>query len=241
MSRFRITFSDLKNIRDNLSYSNEDYFLEYINSFRGDSILEKFKNILKVWGNDVSSTLNLNIDGKPTKIQFSYIVSQMDDVFHDFWIRTDDFEMRVGTPKEFQTVDGSVPVYDVVKHLNIGGISIDFEKLSFSERKSIIEKLPAAMYNVLMIEILRRKDFIVTFDNPSLKDLRFNFLSNEPYVFLKKLFSNHDDLYFRDIIFHLSKRLGGTVLMQSTPDELDYYIGKLSKEIDQQNQSLMID
>jgi len=75
---------------------------------------------------------------------------------------------------------------------------------------------------------------VVTFNNPMLKNFRFNFLTNEPYVFLKHLFSNYSEDYFRDVIFHLSKKIDGKLLMDSTPLDIKYYIEKFSSEVDPQ-------
>lgn len=238
---FKITFEDLKNIKNTLFHSYDEFFINYINSFKGKNVLEKFKNILKVWANDVSPTLNLNLNDKPTKIQFAYVVSQMNLEVSNFTISNDKCEVVIGIPNEFEIVDGLVPVYDVIKTIKMCGMVMNFDDLVFLEKKKIIDNLPANIFNLIMVEILKREDFTVLFDNPSLNTLKINFLTNEPYMFLKGLFENYDELYFRDVIFHLSKRLDGNILMKSTPDELDYYIGKFSKETDQQSQVMGIE
>jgi hypothetical protein len=112
--------------------------------------------------------------------------------------------------------------------------------LCIQERKSIIDSLPAKVYNTILREILKNKSKIVGFDNSALSDFKFNFLTNDPYFFLKGLFGNFGEDYFRDVIFHLSKRVGGDILMSSTPSDIEYYIQKYSEEMKTQNDGLQI-
>jgi hypothetical protein len=81
---------------------------------------------------------------------------------------------------------------------------------------------------------------MIGFNNPILSNFKFNFLTNEPYLFLKGLFTNFGEEYFRDVIFHLSKRIGGDLLMMSTPSEIEYYIQKYSEEMKNQNDGLTL-
>ena len=240
MNRYKITFADLKDMSESLVKGDVEIFINYINTFKGINVFEKFKNILKIWNGDVAPTLNLNLNDKPTKIQFSYILSQINDIELDYKIKNTESEIIVGVPETFQTVDDFVPVYDIVKNIKIFRVDIDFKNLKAQDKKTIINNLPANVYNWVMGIVLREKASTVTFDNPALEQFKLNFLSNEPYMFLKGLFSNYDDLYFRDVIFHLSKRIDGQILMQSTPAEIEYFIERYSKEMETQSHSMGI-
>jgi hypothetical protein len=188
---------------------------------------------------DVSSTINFNFNNKPIKIQLSYIISQLFDISEDIVIEENDLKIIIGLPNLFQR-DDFIPVYNIIKYINISGISINLINLSIQEKHDIIDNLPPVIYNKIYNKIISEKSKIFSVDNPSLKDFRLNFLSNDIYFFLRGLFGNFDEYYFKDVIFLLSKRIDGNILLQSTPMEIQYYIEKYSEEMDNQNQNLNI-
>lgn len=231
MSKSKITFSELKHVNESLQKGNVDVFIDYINSFEGKDIYEKFKSILHVWEYDVSYTLSFNVNTIPTNIQLSYINSQFQVLSEDITVVEDNIKLVFGVPTEFELAT-YVPIYNVVKYINISGISIDLTNLSFHDKKHIIDKLPAHIYGVILKNIRKVKDKVFSVDNPLLKDFKLNFLSTDPLLFLRGMFENYDELYFRDVIYHLSKRIGGDMVMISTPLEIEYYIEKASKDVD---------
>ncbi len=229
MNRYKIQFSELKAVSDALQKGYDDIFVDYINSFRGNDIYDKFKNLLKSWEHDVSYTLNFNVKDTPTKIQLSYINSQFRPLSENIIIKEDDLEIIIGIPSQFE-ISNSVPVYNILKYINISGISINLSDLSFQDKKRVIDKLPANVYNIIIHNIEKIKDRTFTVDNIILENFKINFLSSDPYQFLRGLFLNFDEYYFRDVIFYLSKRIGGELLLQSTPLEIEYYVEKISKD-----------
>jgi hypothetical protein len=237
MNNYDITFRDLKRISQFLAKGNDEKFIEYINSFYGKNVYEKFKNILKCWENDVSYTLSFNINNNPTKIQLSYIISELGVEDDDRTINSEDITISYGISDKFQR-DEILPIYNIIKHLEISGISINMVTLSDSERKDIINNLPAKVFNNIYDILIQDKDRIFKVSNPLLKNFHINFLSNDAYVFLRGLFSNFDEYYFKDVIFHLSKRIDGEILMNSTPLEIEYYMEKYSKEMETEDNSL---
>jgi hypothetical protein len=231
MNRYKITFSELKAVTDALQKGHYEVFVDYINSFKGSDIHEKFKNLLKSWEHDVSYTLNFNVGDTPTKIQLSYINSQFRPLSDDVLIKEDDLEIVIGIPNQFELSD-TIPIYNILKYINISGISIDLTNLSFYDRQRVIDKLPANVYNIILHNIEKLNDKTFSVDNPMLEHFRINFLSSDPLNFLKGLFMNFDDYYFKDVIFYLSKRIGGELLLQSTPLEIEYYVEKMSEDGD---------
>lgn len=229
MNRYKIVFSELKVISEALQKGYDDVFVDYINSFRGKDIHEKFKNLLKSWEHDVSYTLNFNVKETPTKIQLSYINSQFKSLSDDIVIKEEDLEIVIGIPNHFEISD-SVPIYNILKYINISGISINLTDLSFQDKQRVIDKLPANVYNIIIRNIEKVKDKTFVVDNAMLENFKINFLSSDPFQFLKGLFSNFDDYYFKDVIFYLSKRISGELLLESTPLEIEYYVEKISKD-----------
>lgn len=230
MSNSKITFSDLKHVNESLLKGYTNVFIDYLNSFEGKDTHEKFKSILKTWEFDVSYTLSFNINKVSTKIQLSYINSQFQNLSEDITIKEDDLTIVIGVPTEFEAID-TIPIYNIVKYIDISGIFINLSDLSFHDKRDIIDKLPAHVYNVILKHIKQIKDKTFSVDNSMLSDFKINFLSTDPVTFLKGMFENYDDLYFKDVIYHLSKRIGGDMVMKSTPLEIEYFIEKASHEV----------
>jgi hypothetical protein len=242
MNNYNITFEDLRKITDYLNKGYDDLFVDYLNSFRGDDIYEKFKNILKCWENDVNSSIEFNFEDRPVKIQLSYIISQLSEMVEmseSVKIFDEGIELHIGIPDVFQNIE-LIPIYNTVKYINISGIFINLTNLSLYEKTQAINSLPPKIYNIIYKNIINIKTKKFEIDNPILKDFRLNMLSNEVYFFLKGLFSKFDEYYFNDVIFHLSKRIDGSLLLKSTPIEIGYYIDRYSKELESQNNNLNI-
>jgi hypothetical protein len=239
MNNYNILFKDLKYISNCLDKGYDNKFLDYINSFEGYNIFEKFKNILTCWEIDVSPTINFNFDDKITKIQLSYIISQFIDISEDIKIIEDDIIIIIGIPDNFQSNE-LIPIYNILKYIEISGISINISNLSIYDRTEVINNLPPKIYNIIFDNVIKEYSKIFKIDNPLLKDFKLNFLSNDVYKFLKSMFLNFDDYYFKDIIYHLSKKIDGQLLMNSTPIEIQYYIEKYSTETETTNNNLNI-
>jgi hypothetical protein len=242
MNSFEITFIDLKNLAKEVKKGNDDALIRYLNNFQGENILEKFKSILICWNDDVAQFLNLNLGEKSTKISLSYLISQFpESLGEEIKIIGEDLEITLDIPRLFDNlVLETLPIYSLVQYINISGISINLIDLSFIDRKNIIDKLPAKVYNTILNEIITNKSKTLLFDNKALSNFKFNLLTNEPFLFLKGLFTNFTDDYFKDVIFHLSKRIDGQILMNSTPSDIDYYIQKFSEEVKTQNNDLTL-
>lgn len=224
-----ITFSTLKKINDTLSLGDESYFVDFLNTFPGDNIYQKYKNILISWENDVSYYLNLSLDEKSVKVTMSYAIKSLeDDLGGVLTIKNDSISVKVDVPKKFTTAYDTVPIYEVI-HSIFYGMDINLDNLSYNDRKSLIDNLPADLYTKILKEI-SKTDKVVIYDNTNLTDVRLNFLTNDTYLFLRGLFTPYGKDYYRDIIFYLSKRIGSEILMNSTMMDVEYYIEKMNDE-----------
>lgn len=238
-NKYKILFSDLQLVSDAVQRDNSDVLVDYLNSFRGDNIFEKFKEILKCWSHDVAYNLNFNFD-KPTKIQISYILSQLPDIDSNIEIVDDNVKMIVGIPKRFYNTSDFIPIYEILQYIKISEVSINLEDLSLQDKIKVIDSLPAKTFNTIINTISTEKSKIVSFDNPVLSKFHLNFLTNDPLTFLMGMFSNYDENYFRDVIFLLSKRVDGSLLVNSTPLDIEYYVDKYTEETESQNNEMSI-
>lgn len=225
-----ITFQDLRTISVALEHGKEQVLCDYLNQFEGKNTLEKFKNILHHWDMDVSTNLNFGIGEKSLKIDLSYILSQFpEDLDSIIEIDKNDIHCIIDIPSEFDCND-SIPIYNILKYIDIMGVSLKLEDVSTEDRKTIINKLPANVYNLILEGIINDKSKIVKMDNPILSKIKLNFLTNEPYIFLRGLFTPYNSIYFRDILFHLSKRIDSSILLSSSIQDIEYYIEKYNEE-----------
>lgn len=227
----RIKFSDLKEISESLRRKDEGYLVDYLNSFKGDNVFEKFKDILKNWENDVSYDLNLSLDDKIVKVQLEYIINELPYTLGEPILdESSGISSVMDVPTLFSPFSDMIPIYDLIKSIQFSNVKIDFNNLKIDDKKNLLDNLPAHVYNSLIHKIARDQKKTITFNNKTLSTLKINFLSNDPYLFLKGLFNPYNTDYFRDIIYVLTKKIGSTMLMNSTMMDIEYYIEKLNNE-----------
>jgi hypothetical protein len=83
---------------------------------------------------------------------------------------------------------------------------------------------------MLINALLKNESKTVRFTNSSLKNIKVNFMSNAPYELLKGLCNPYGEDYYREIIYHLSSKIDGNILLNSTMRDIDYYVDKLNTE-----------
>jgi hypothetical protein len=241
MTKNKITFKDLQTITEQLVKGNDSFFLEYINSFGGDTTYDKFMNILNCWNIDVSPTMNFNRDGKDIKMNVSYIMDQLKttDINEPMFVSFDPYKVELSIPKKFKISD-VIPIYDIIRTISIHNTVINIDKLKEEDKQIILDSLPPKLYNVIIKHISEYKDKILSFDDLLFADIKLNFLTVDSVVFLRRLFSSYGEDYFRDVIYHLSEKIDGNVLMNSTLQDIDYYTKKLTSEIETKNNHLKL-
>ena len=223
----KIKFKDLKNISEN----GDDYFVDYLNQFEGEDIYEKFKNILIAWERDVSYDISFNIEGKDIKVGLFYLIGELENYDKEsFWVENDEMSASINVPKKFSKNQDIFRVGDFMERLKYLNFDMDLTKMEESQKEKIIESLPASMYNFFIENILKNESKTIKLSNPALKTMNINFLGDSPFQMLKGLFRPYNNDYYRDIIYHLSRKIDGKILMNSTMMDIEYYIEKLNQE-----------
>lgn len=238
-----IDFKTLKYLSSAVERGNDQVLIDYFNSFEGNNVYDKFISILKCWEYDVSYTLNLNLNDKPTKIPLNYVISEFKPLGNtEFPVIVDNCELMLDIPKTFDILvqQESIPLYSIINNVKISDKSINLIDLSIQDKHFIIDNLPAKLYMEFIKTVINNKKCVVTFENTLLKQLKFNFLTNEPLIFLKGLFTNFNSDYFKDVIYLLSRKIDGNLLLNSTPMEIEYYIEKYTAEMQTQNTGLQL-
>lgn len=238
MNNYIITLDKLQEIHKRLYIKDYNFFVNFLNGFHGNDIVDKFKNILMLWDRDVSPTLTFNnIDNKKINVQINYILPNINDVEKEIRFVIDDIVFIIGVPLKFESNIDDFSIYTLIKYIEISDKKINLTNLNYMEKAKIFEFLPAKTYNSLFSKIKEIDTMTVNFGNNLLKDTAINFLKKDPYSFLLTLFSSFDENYFRDVIYLLSPKIG-SCLLKSTPLDIDYYSEKLYKEIEEQNSNL---
>jgi hypothetical protein len=222
-----ITFQDLKSCNEN----GEDFLLQYFNSFEGENIYHKFVNLIGDWERNVSYTINLKNEDKNIKLSLQYVLNELEKYSDDMvFYEKDGVEVSINTPPIFKKNCNILSISDFIYNLKYLGRTIKFSELNDHEKNIILQNLPAKLYNELALFVTNIKTKTVIINNQSLSNLEFNFLSQQPYEMLKGLFLSFDKDYFRDIIYMLSKKIDGNILMKSSLMDIEYYIEKMKND-----------
>ena len=224
-----ITFSQLKEFHETVKLEQNVKICEYFNQFSGENILEKFKNILRIWEYSVSETLPINNGEKTVNVDIEYILENI-PVINESIITGDDIKIEISIPEFFEYGDDFIPIYSILKSIRYNDLEMQLGGKSLEERKEIIDKFPASFYNKILSVLMKDKSCTISFDNPALSKINLNFLTNEPLFFLRGLFDSYTEDYFRDIIYHLSSRIDGRLIQEGTIKDIEYWISKYSEE-----------
>ena len=233
MNRYKITFSDLRNISDAIQKDRIDIFIHFLNSFQGSDIFLKFKSFLTAWGDDISPYLTFR-DGQDKKnVPISFLLKECENLSGDMIIEDGDIIHKIGIPDVFYNNDDVIPIYTILKTTKYKSVDaeLDWCNMEVNERKKIIDQLPPKMFNLIVNSLLKDTSKILKYTHPSLSNFTLNFYTNEPLNFLKSMFLAYDSFYFRDITYHLSSKLGSN-LESSTIQDIEYYLKKMSQEME---------
>jgi hypothetical protein len=224
----RITINDIKKCLE----EDEDFFMDYLNKFKGDNIHEKFVNILKNWEKYVSYTINFNIKEKNIKISLDYLIKELNKFYtQPTLFEHSNIKVLVDIPSKFVKELNILSVSNFIKKIEYGNFVIDFTELSDEVKDEMLEKLPADFYNKMIQFLINAEDKKVILQNAALENMEINFLTSLPYEMVKGLFYSYDMDYFRDIIYYLSKKIDGKILMDSTIMDIEYYIDKMKSDV----------
>ena len=221
----KIKFKDLKEISEN----GDDYLIDYLNQFSGDNIYEKLLSVLTCWERDVSYEMGFNVKEKNVKVSLSYFIKEFENWDKEpLIIKTDNLEFELDVPPLFKKDYDIFSISETIRKVKYGESVLDF--VNVGDKASLIEQLPASTYNILINAILKNKSKTIHFINSSLKNISINFMGNAPFNLLKGLCHPYGEDYYRDIIYHLSSKIDGNILLNSTMRDIDYYVDKLNTE-----------
>ena len=147
----RLTFLKLKEVSELIETDQHQKICDFFNEFEGENIYQKFKTILKFWEYHVSDTLTFGIDNKQLNLQISYLLDELpNDIQHITKFESDELTCELQVSKNFMYNQDEMPVYNLIKTINISGISLNLSDLDIHDRQMIIDKLPAKIFSNLI-------------------------------------------------------------------------------------------
>lgn len=223
----KITFRDLKSCVE----GDDDTIIQYLNQFKGENIFEKFKNILIQWEKNVSYTLGFKVGDKNINLSLLYIVEELSKFSHGkIELVCGDMVFIMDVPKKFSNSVDILAISDFIYELKYLNTTINFSDLTDLEKNQILESLPAKIYNELVIHLSKIKNKSVLLENKALGNMEINFFTATPYNILQDLIRTYSIDYFRDVIYVLSKKIDGQILLDSTMMDIEYYIDKIKSD-----------
>jgi len=173
------------------------------------------------------------------KISLDYLIKELDDfVNQQSWFEHQSMKVLIDIPSGFVAELNILSVSNFIRYIEYGHFVVDFDSLSNDAKEEVLEKLPAEFYNKLIQFLITSNDKKIVLQNAALENMEMNFLTSLPYDMVKGLFYSYDIDYFRDIIYHLSKKIDGRLLMDSTIMDVEYYIDKMKDDVPETPQIL---
>lgn len=235
----RLTFLKLKEVSEIIDTNQNQKLCEFFNEFDGNNIYQKFKTILKFWEYHVSDTLTFNSEGKQLNLQISYLLNELsDEIEQNVYFKNDNLSCELQLANIFTYDETNMPIYGLIKNIEIFNTSLNLSDLNFYDKKMIIDKLPAKVFSNILEVLAKDKTKVFKFENKALENIKLNFYTNDSFLFLKSLFGNYSKEYFQDVIFFVSKRISADILMNSDLKDVNFYIKKYSDEMESQQKSL---
>jgi hypothetical protein len=235
----RLTFLKLKEVSEIIDTNQNQKLCDFFNEFDGNNTYQKFKSILKIWEYHVSDTLTFNSEGKQLNLQISYLLNELsDEIEKNVYFKNDNLSCELQLSNIFSYDETNMPIYGLIKNIEIFNTSLNLSDLNVYDRKMIIDKLPAKVFSNIIDVLVKDKTKIFKFENKSLENIKLNFYTNDPFLFLKSLFGNYSKEYFQDVIFFVSKRISADILMNSDLKDVNFYIKKYSDEMESQQKTL---
>lgn len=232
MNNYKITFSKFRDITDALEKERIDVLVDFFNSFKGSNVFEKFKSFLISWKDDVSPYLTFKTDSEKKNVPISYLLKECSNIETNTVLKFDDTYHELGIPDIFYENTDVIPIYSILKKTAIDtGQYVIWSDMPIAERRENIDKFPPKLFNQILSTIWKDNSKTLKWDHPSLTGFSLNFYTNEPFNFVKSMFLPYDAFYFRDIVYHLSSRIGSN-LENATLQDIEYYLKKLSTEME---------
>ena len=238
-----ITFKDIFDVA-RLYYDDNDAgvigLLEHVLGIESLSCIDKFFVMCRACQVYVTEDLSLNdSNGKQVNLSLNNITNRLYDTsIHAKEYNIGDIRLTLDIPRHLFTEKNRDVFSSVISKISIDGIDLDICQLDNEDTSKILSSLPATAYSVIRDYISELDLSFVLVDSikkRGIDEINVNFMSYDPGYIIKALYSGFHLLTCRDIMYHLSRKMGGEALLKSTPNDINYYLEEFEKENKNQN------
>jgi len=235
----KITFEQIVDISRIILDGTDSDVVEYLETFFGIedlTVVDKFYVLVKARELFISETVSLAAgDGNPAKVNLSILLDKITDIpQYSTTINVDGIVFELDIPHKFTYSTNKADIYDnIIRCIKLGDTSINFIHLSKDQKNNMLENLSPRFFKDIKKYTEALKLTLVLFEGKkklSLEPIIVDFLSNDPVYLIKALYSDFDIQSCREIIFHLSQKIGETILFKSTMTDITMYINEVSTQ-----------
>lgn len=215
------------------NYSGLSRYL--VNHFEiGDlGIVDKFFVLLKARHLFIGDTLTINVDERSINLKIdllSYSLFKIEN--KNRIISYKNLFVEFDYPNALNHDLKQDSVLFAIRSMKIDSEYITFDNLSYSDKESILNNLPASFIKIIREYFSDNADSFVLYEGRRnlLDKIQVDFLSAEPFFIVKNLYSGFPLHYCRDVIRFLSTKMDSQSIMESTPADIKYYLEEYNTE-----------
>lgn len=233
----KIAFEQVMDISYILSDGKDSDLIDYLEAFfniESLSVVDKFYIILKAREMFINDTISVTAGNNThTKINLSILLDNLTDLPNfATTIDCNGITFDLDIPNKFVIGNNNLEYCDnVIKSIKIRDIEVKYNLLPDNEKNNILEQLPPSIFRYIK-EYLRSLDLTLVLFNGrqslNLDPIVVNFISQDPVLIIKALYSEYDVNACRDIVFYLSQKIGESILLRSTMLDITGFINEIS-------------
>lgn len=232
-----IRFANMFDIARIILEEDDRGLLNYFEDFfkmRHLNVVDKFYVLLKAREMFIDDCISINIGEGNVNIQIRSILNNLKDLPDCRKTFTKDgVKLILDAPHSFTLSNVSNIFEAFIDTIICLGDKVKYRELNSHDQMAVLKALPSNIFNNIRDYYDMCKLSVVLFEGNSSLDIapqEINFLGTDPFAFIKSLYGDYDVYSCRDILFHLSKRMSGEIVLQSTPNDIKFYLDELSKE-----------
>jgi hypothetical protein len=228
-------FRDILNLA-RLEYNNNDagyisYICDILNITKLN-IVDKLFVILKVREFFIDDNIALSLDGKVKNLLISSVIDKFKDIpnIEQYIKYTDSLSTVIGidVPTAIVTPEAISDIYlQVIKYIEFNSKRYN---ISTDEDLTGISNFLGASLMADIINFIKVSNCVLYIYEDKTTSINVNFLSSDPWLFIKAILSDYDYTGCREILFRLSKRIGSETILDSTPKDIKFFIEEYQAE-----------
>jgi len=233
----KIYFSQIFEISRLIDNNDDVGFITYIEDHFGISslcVIDKFFVLLKARELYIDETLSLVVENNNLKLPLKSLSDKLYDIGNYEQVIVDNnIKIKIDVPHNF-LFSGNLSLYDnIIKQIQIDSTIINFNELKRGDQHHVLTSLPSSVFKHLKAFVNNINVEVILYEGKSsinIKRLSVNFLTMDPFLLIKSLYSDYSLHSCREILFYLSKRISSSTLLNSPMTDIKFYLEESSKE-----------